>query len=355
MAWVAAIGAAASAAYGAYSSNAAADAQGKGSKRALAAQNAQYGTNLQMLEPQRYVGYQALDQLAKLYGFGSSGYQPANMLLQSGGGGGAGVKGSYGGNAFSNMPNPSPLAGLGHNPLDRLGSDTQQYGGSINPITGMVDVKGAGANKDALLTNYLRTGEWTGGQGGKTKKLRSSIDALREQGYTYGPNGGAMPGTVAPRAAGEPGDMSGFFAAPDYEFRRTEGERGIGNSFAARGGAASGNALRALTEFNSGLASGEYGNYVNRLMSMAGMGQTATGSAISAGQNNANAQSVLQQNIGDARASGVMGTANTLTDAWGNWQNYDIMKKYLASQGGQSAPANAFSNYGPWASGYRGL
>jgi hypothetical protein len=353
MAWVAAIGAAASAAYGAYSSNSAADAQAKGSKRALAAQNAQYGTNLRMLEPQRYVGYQALDELAKLYGFGSSGYQPANALLNGGTGGSLNVNGSGGrpGGIASAM---TPL-GQGFFDPAGIGAEKKVYGATINPTTGTVDVQGRGQKADNMLTEYLRTGEWSGGKGRSTKSIRDRIDSLRGSGWSYGEGGGSFPGSVAPRAAGEPGDMSGFFTAPDYEFRRAEGRRGIGNSFAARGGAASGNALRALTEFNSGLASGEYGNYVNRLMSMAGMGQTATGSAISAGQNNANAQSVLQQNIGDARASGVMGTANTLTDAWGNWQNYDAMKKYLASQGGQSAPANAFSNYGPWASGYRGL
>jgi hypothetical protein len=113
--------------------------------------------------------------------------------------------------------------------------------------------------------------------------------------------------------------MSRFFTSPDYNFRRTEGERGIGNSFAARGGAASGNALRALSEFNSNLASGEYGNYVNRLFSMAGMGQVANSQAGNAGQQYTNGVSQANTAQGDARASGVLGTTNSIGGMLGDF------------------------------------
>lgn len=118
-------------------------------------------------------------------------------------------------------------------------------------------------------------------------------------------------GATAPTAGGAP-DMSSFFTSPDYNFRRTEGQRDIGNSFAARGGAASGNALRALTEYNSGLASGEYGNYFSRLMQQAGLGSAATGATASAGANSANQISANYLAGGDARASGIMGSANSI-------------------------------------------
>ena len=41
-----------------------------------------------------------------------------------------------------------------------------------------------------------------------------------------------------------------FYASADYAFRRSEGERGIGSSFAARGGAYSGRAMKALADYN---------------------------------------------------------------------------------------------------------
>jgi hypothetical protein len=107
-------------------------------------------------------------------------------------------------------------------------------------------------------------------------------------------------------------DYSAFFQSPDYNFRRTEGQRDIGNSFAARGGAFSGNALRALTEFNSNLAAGEFGNYFNRQAALAGIGQTATNTSANAGmQTAANVGNALM-NSGNARASGVAGQYNAL-------------------------------------------
>lgn len=131
---------------------------------------------------------------------------------------------------------------------------------------------------------------------------------------------GQFEGRKRPFIGGDPGspggapDMSGFFASPDYNFRRTEGMRGIENSFAARGGAQSGNALRALTELNSNLAAGEFGNYFNRLAGLAGVGQTATTQTAMFGQNAAN--NIAQNHLaaGNARASGIQGQAN----AWGN-------------------------------------
>lgn len=122
---------------------------------------------------------------------------------------------------------------------------------------------------------------------------------------------------------GQPGtqrtapDYSSFYASPDYNFRRTEGNRDIGSSFAARGGAASGNALRALDEYNSNLAAGEFGNYFNRQAALAGIGQTGVGQAAAAGGTASGNISRLLSDQGDARASGVAGSY----DAWGNALN----------------------------------
>lgn len=112
----------------------------------------------------------------------------------------------------------------------------------------------------------------------------------------------------------QPNGMAGFFASPDYQFRRDEGMRGIEQGAAARGGALSGNALRALTGYSSNLAAGEYGNYYNRLASLAGVGQAATNQGVAAGQNYANMAGQSMMASGAARASGTMGAANS----WGN-------------------------------------
>jgi hypothetical protein len=107
-------------------------------------------------------------------------------------------------------------------------------------------------------------------------------------------------------------DYSAFFKSPDYQFRKDEGMAGIGNAFSASGGAKSGNALKALAEFNSNLAAGEFGNYFNRQAAIAGIGQTATNTSANAGIATGQIVGNALQNSADARASGVAGSANAI-------------------------------------------
>jgi hypothetical protein len=107
-------------------------------------------------------------------------------------------------------------------------------------------------------------------------------------------------------------DMSAFFESPGYQFRRQEGTRGLERSAASRGGAFSGNALRALAEFNSGLASQEFGNYFNQLASIAGIGQTATNQTAAYGAQHADNAGRNALAAGEARASGIIGQGNAI-------------------------------------------
>jgi len=115
---------------------------------------------------------------------------------------------------------------------------------------------------------------------------------------------------------GQPADYSGFQSSPDYQFARDEGMRGIERSAAARGGLASGNTLTALSQYNSGLASQNYGNYVNQLSNLAGAGQNATQQLTSnLGNMSMNYGNQVGQNavgVGNARASGITNRANIL-------------------------------------------
>lgn len=144
----------------------------------------------------------------------------------------------------------------------------------------------------------------------------SAINVLgRLGGYNTGADGGA----------GAP-DMSAFYASPDYNFRRTEGNRDIGNSFAARGGALSGNALRGITDYNSNLASGEFNNFVQRRLQEAGLGGAATSQGVNASQYTGGNVSNLLAEGGNARASGIINQSNAVTNGlndiggwYGNW------------------------------------
>jgi hypothetical protein len=160
--------------------------------------------------------------------------------------------------------------------------------------------------------------------------------------------GGALTQSFSPASF----DSSTVQMDPGFQFRLAEGKKAIERSAAARGGALGGGALKALTRYAQDYSSGEYGNAYNRargayqqdytnafntfqanrsnqlnpLLSLAGLGQTATttlgneggqfaqGAAANltgTGNNLAN----LATQAGNARASGYVGNANAWNGA----------------------------------------
>ena len=71
--------------------------------------------------------------------------------------------------------------------------------------------------------------------------------------------------------------LEGFYKSPDFQFALRGGSEALNNSLASRSGALGGNAVRAQTEFSSGLATQNLGNYLQRLMGMSGQGIQAAG------------------------------------------------------------------------------
>ena len=131
------------------------------------------------------------------------------------------------------------------------------------------------------------------------------------------------------------GDVMGMMD-PSYKFRLGEGMKALERSAAARGGLISGGALKAAQRYGQEFASNEFGNAYNRLASMAGIGQTATGAMSgAAGQFGSNAGN-LMTGAGAARASGYVGGANALTSGLGQYMNYtqskDLMNRLLPQQ-----------------------
>lgn len=117
--------------------------------------------------------------------------------------------------------------------------------------------------------------------------------------------------------------MADFWADPGYQFRLREGMRGVENSAAARGGLLSGNALKALANYNQQAASNEYMNsynrfnndnttLFNRLAAQANTGQTTANSLSTLGSNTAQNVGQNLMTAGQARASGYAGQANAL-------------------------------------------
>jgi hypothetical protein len=237
-------------AYGASQAGKAADKSGKGGQNALAEQQRQYNTNLTMLEPTRALGYGAQSDIASLYGYRLPAYTPLNALGASGQGGAPGGSSNWqlGGPMTINGRDGNPrIAGISVNPFN---SYNAKRGGVIDPMAGTVQVDAKKANKQERLseaaTNYLR-GDADELKGGKLSRIRRAIDGMREQGYEWTdappePTAGPIEGADG---SGTAGNFGRFFASPDYEFRRSEGIRGLEQGAAARGGELGGKALRA--------------------------------------------------------------------------------------------------------------
>lgn len=117
-------------------------------------------------------------------------------------------------------------------------------------------------------------------------------------------------------------DYSAFYQSPDYQFALQEGEKGINRLAAATGRLGSGSHFKDMARFNQGLASQNFGNYTNRLASMAGVGQTAGTNLGSFGANAVGSANNAMMQGANARASGIMGKYNTLGNIAGGIGNY---------------------------------
>lgn len=280
---------------GMYAADAAADAQEKASKRAMMNDTRNLGLQLGLSEPGRALGYGAQSDLASLYGYALPAYQSGTQLMQQ---------------------RNAPM--LGAKSVAKL----LKQGKSVSDIAGMGTLAPLSGKK---AINRLSKAGLTG----------ADIQALLAgpQGASAAPaaSGAAVPG-------GTPGSpsLARFWASPDYEFNRSEGLRGVEQSAAARGGAFSGNAIRGAADYSSGLASREFGNYFNRLATLAGYGQQANAQAGNAIGQSSNTQSQLLTQQGDARASGIMGGANSVAGALNSGLNSYLMYKggYFGAPGG---------------------
>ncbi len=164
--------------------------------------------------------------------------------------------------------------------------------------------------------------------------------ALGDINAIYGRSTGAD-GTVT---SGGPSDMSRFFTSPDYQFNLEQGQQAVDRSMLARGRGLSGAAVKEGTRFASGLASGEFGNYMNRLYAQAGIGQNATNATNAGGMASAANIGNIAQNAGNARAGAYMAGAQGVNNAvQGGVGNY-LLTQYLRPQSLQQEPFMA-NNY----------
>lgn len=100
-----------------------------------------------------------------------------------------------------------------------------------------------------------------------------------------------------------------FKKSPGYQFRLDQAQNALTASQAAKGGLLSGGAMKEMNAYTQGIASDEYGNYINQLSGLAGMGQQAANnmSNITAGTGAAMAGYAQQAGMAMANRDSQMG------------------------------------------------
>lgn len=124
---------------------------------------------------------------------------------------------------------------------------------------------------------------------------------------------GSMYGIGQDGSTGGQQDYSKFYNSPDFKFAQEQGSLGLDRYQNAKGMALSGGALKDVAQFNQGLATQQFGNYFNRLLSLSQLGQGAAGAAAGSAQNFSGQISNSIQGQGQAQAAGAVGSANALT------------------------------------------
>ena len=141
-----------------------------------------------------------------------------------------------------------------------------------------------------------------------------------------------------------------FQKSPGYQFRLNQAQEALEASQAARRGLLSGGAARELSQFTQGIASDEYGSYINQLQGLSNIGQGAANTIsnieIGAGSQMANyaqqagmAMANRDANLGNAIAGGASAFAGLAGRQAGASQ-----AARTGSGGGAGGPG-VFSNY----------
>ncbi len=123
--------------------------------------------------------------------------------------------------------------------------------------------------------------------------------------------------------------MSGFIASPDYQFNLAEGQNAVDRSAAARSGLLSGRAVKEGQRVATGIASREYGSYVQRLMQQAGLGAQGVSTSAGAGLTTAANIGDASMAAGNARASSYLGAGESVNNAVQGGVANLLLSKYL--------------------------
>ena len=141
-------------------------------------------------------------------------------------------------------------------------------------------------------------------------KLKKSQQLAMAQMQPY-VNAGASANAKLQAALAKGFNPEDLASDPGYQFRLAQGQRGLGNSLAARGLGQSGAAMKAAQEYGQNFANQEYQDAYNRWLAqnqqLAGQANIGAASAKEAGD--------YLSNIGAVGAQGMMRKNNALSSA----------------------------------------
>lgn len=311
-----------------YSSNKAADASEEGSDRSLELQARQYDQSRADLAPWRTHGGNALNAYARAMGLPQYDSYPSGAVAGSGhplyGDGNQplseeGLRQAYQ-DVLGREIDPSGLQYYMNESVKRGGGGAPGSGNIIGQLgyfgsPGLSSLLGGDdkGSRGAFTFNEFLDAT----QGSDEYKQRVASGELKpfDRATAFQPQQQEFIGGSQTNPEDQYG---GFKASPGYKFRLEEGNRGLDRNFAARGSYLSGAREKAAIRYNQNQASNEFGNYTNRLASIAGLGQTATGQQVNANQNYAAYGGRAIQDSADARASGYLAAGNAITSTGNN-------------------------------------
>lgn len=212
--------------------------------------------------------------------------------------------------------------------------------------------KAAGAQQDAAMNalNLQQQMFQTAQQ-----NLSPFMDVGTNAAYTlagfYGLPTPAGPHGFPASAGGQPAIQSAlanFTQTPDYQFAFQQGQRALEAGLAKRGGTSTGGGgyMQEAQQFGQGLASQQFGNYFNRLFALTQLGAQSAGQSGNLASNFAQMGTQSWSDFGNAKASGIVGSANAITGGIDNIAQYALLPQkanllqsmYQSSQSSYGTP-----------------
>jgi len=225
---------------------------------------------------------------------------PATGMINNALGLGANDPASINYSAFVDA-NPEALAAFNAQQSSGAGQYSPLAGWGRNSLLGQLNAMGSGNAGPAGALDKAAFGKQWAAQN------NSDLSAYTTPGQT-----------AADKAQGA---FDTFRNSTGYNFRVNQGMNALNSGYAGAGTIKSGAAIKAATDYGQGMASQEFGNWLNALGSQQGVGLNAAGAQAGVSSNYANALGNIYQQNGANQANAALAGANAMGSGIGNITN----------------------------------